>query len=144
MKIFWQIKKKWQVILKITAKTWITLRRLPLVLPTSGPIPRVFGCGMTSHFGDSKIPIGQHELQWILSAEQQDVCETQMPLSTQSPNYRTIFKISHDPGQYFRAGAFVKKYIYKKWVLMGLYYINCLQYGNYRQIYWHENSILKN
>ena len=55
--------------------------------------------------------IGQHELQWILSAEQQDVCETQMPLSTQSPNYRAIFKISHDPGQNFRAGAFVKKSI---------------------------------
>ena len=27
------------------------------VLPTSGPIPRVLGCGLTSHFGDSKIPI---------------------------------------------------------------------------------------
>ena len=66
-----------------------------------------------------------------------------MPLSTQSPNYRAIFKISHDPGQNFRAGTFVKKYIYKKWVLMGLYYINCSQYGNYRQIYWHENSIKK-
>ena len=33
------------------------IRRLPLVLPTSGPIPRVLGCGLTSHFGDSKIPI---------------------------------------------------------------------------------------
>ena len=54
MKIFWQIKKKWQII--ITAKTYITLRRLPLVLPTSGPIPRVLGCRLTSHFGDSKIP----------------------------------------------------------------------------------------
>ena len=33
-----------------------------------------------------------------------------MPLSTQSPNYRAtgIFKISHDQGQNFRAGAFVK------------------------------------
>ena len=42
--------------------------------------------------------------------------------------------------------AFVEKkyiYIYKKWVLMGLYYIYCSQYGNYRQIYWHENSIKK-
>ena len=58
--------------------------------------------------------IGQHELQWILSAEQQDVCETQMPLSTQSPNYRAIFKISHDPCQNFRAGAFVKKKIYTR------------------------------
>ena len=27
---------------------------------------------------------------------------------------------------------------------MGLYYINCSQYGNYRQIYWHKNSIKKN
>ena len=36
-----------------------------------------------------------------------------------------------------------KKNIYKKWVLMGLYYINCSQYGNYSQIYWHENSIKK-
>ena len=45
---------------------------------------------------------------WV-SAEQQDVCETQMPLSTQSPNYLAIFKISHDPGQNFRASAFVKK-----------------------------------
>ena len=57
MKIYWQIKKKWKVILKLTAKTCITLRRLPLVLPTSGPIPRVLGCGLTSHFGASKIPI---------------------------------------------------------------------------------------
>ena len=54
--IYWQIKKKWQVILKITTKTCITLRRLPLFLPTSGPIPRVLGCGLTSHFGDSNIP----------------------------------------------------------------------------------------
>ena len=32
-----------------------------------------------------------------------------MPLSTQSPNYRAIFKISHDLGQNFSACAFVKK-----------------------------------
>ena len=57
MKIYWQIKKKWQVILKITAKTCITLRRLPVVLPTSGPIPRVLGCGLTAHFEDSNIRI---------------------------------------------------------------------------------------
>ena len=43
-----QMKIFWQVILKITAKTCITL---PLVLPTSGPIPRVLGCGLTSHSG---------------------------------------------------------------------------------------------
>ena len=41
----------------MSTKTCITLRRLPLALPTSGPIPRVLGCGLTSHFGDSKIPI---------------------------------------------------------------------------------------
>ena len=35
----------------------ILLRRLPLVLPTSAPIPRVLGCGFTSHFGELKIPI---------------------------------------------------------------------------------------
>ena len=54
--------------------------------------------------------IRQHEL----SAEQQDVCETQMPLSTakKSPNCRAFFKISHDPSRNFRAGAFVKKIIY--------------------------------
>ena len=59
MKIYWQIKEKWSVIIEITAKTCITLRRYPLVLPTSGPIPRVhvLGCGLTSHFGDSNIPI---------------------------------------------------------------------------------------
>ena len=28
-----------------------------LVLPTSGPIPRVLGCGSTSHFRELKIPI---------------------------------------------------------------------------------------
>ena len=58
-----------------------------------------------------------------------------------SPNCRAFFKISHDPSRNFRAGAFVKKlYIYKKWVLMGLY---CSQYGNYWQIYRHENNIKK-
>ena len=75
--------------------------------------------------------IGQHEL----SAEQQDVCETQMPLSTAKKVQTAglFFKISHDQSRNFRAGAFVKKlYIYKKWVLMGLY---CSQYGNYWQIY---------
>ena len=61
MKIYWQIQKKWKVKLKITAKTCITLRRLPLVLPTSGPIPHVLGCRLTSHFGDLKIPIGQNK-----------------------------------------------------------------------------------
>ena len=35
----------------------MTLRRIPLVLPTSHPIPRVSGCGLTSHFGELKIPI---------------------------------------------------------------------------------------
>ena len=59
MKIYWQIKKKWQVKLKSTAKTCITFRRLPLVLPTSGPIPRVLGCGLTSYFGELNIPIDQ-------------------------------------------------------------------------------------
>ena len=50
--------------------------------------------------------IGQHEL----SAEQQDVCETQMPLSTaKSPNCRAFFKISHDPSQNFRATCFCEK-----------------------------------
>ena len=38
MIIIWQIKKNWQVLFKITAKTCIMLRRLPLVLPTSAPI----------------------------------------------------------------------------------------------------------
>ena len=58
-----------------------------------------------------------------------------------SPNCRAFFKISHDPSRNFRAGAFVKKlYVYKKWVLMGLY---CSQYGNYWQIYRHENNIKK-
>ena len=57
MKIYWQIKEKLQVILKFSTKSCIMLRRLPLVLPTSGPIPLVLGCGLTSHFGDSKIPI---------------------------------------------------------------------------------------
>ena len=51
--------------------------------------------------------IGQHEL----SAEQQDVCETQMPLSTPK-KVLAFFKISHDPSRNFRAGAFVKKIIY--------------------------------
>ena len=55
MKIYWQKKKKWQVLIKITAKTYITLRRLPLVLPTSGPIPCVFDCGLTSYFGEFDI-----------------------------------------------------------------------------------------
>ena len=60
MKIYWQIKKKWQVLFQITAKTCITLQRVPLlVLPTSGPIPHVLGCGLTSHFGDLKTPILQ-------------------------------------------------------------------------------------
>ena len=49
-----------------TAKTCITLRPLPLVLPTSGPIPCVLGCGLTSHFVDSKIPI-LAKLQYCLS-----------------------------------------------------------------------------
>ena len=35
----------------------MTLRRIPLVLQTSHPIPRVSGCGLTSHFGELKIPI---------------------------------------------------------------------------------------
>ena len=54
MKIYWQIKKKWKLILKITAKTCITLQWLPLVLPTNGPIPSVLGCGLMSYFRDSK------------------------------------------------------------------------------------------
>ena len=63
------------------------------------------------------------------------------PPQKKNPNFRAFFKISHDPSRNFRAGAFVKKlYIYKKWVLMGLY---CSQYGNYWQIYRHENNILK-
>ena len=47
-----------------------------------------------------------------------------MPLSTQSPNYRAIFKISNDPGQNFRAGAFVKKIYIQEMGLDGpvLYY----------------------
>ena len=51
--------------------------------------------------------IGQHEL----SAEQQDVCETQMPLSTAKKVQIAglFFKISHDLSRNFRAGAFVKK-----------------------------------
>ena len=36
---------------------FITLRRLQLVLPTSGPIPRVLGFRLTSHFGELKTPI---------------------------------------------------------------------------------------
>ena len=50
--------------------------------------------------------IGQHEL----SAEQQDVCETQMPLSTTKKVQIAglFFKISHDPSRNFRTGAFVK------------------------------------
>ena len=35
----------------------IMLWQLPLVLPTSSPIPRVLGCGLTSHFGELKIPV---------------------------------------------------------------------------------------
>ena len=94
MKIYWQIKKKWEVLLKITAKTspihstllemssflarsnvWeyaktcITLRRLPLVLPTSVPIPCVLGCGLTSNFRDLKILIMDEQTtgltQWL-------------------------------------------------------------------------------
>ena len=57
MKIYWQIKKKCQVLLKITAKTCKTLRHLPLVLPTSSPIPRVLGCGLTSYLQELNIPI---------------------------------------------------------------------------------------
>ena len=54
------------------------------------------------------------------SAEQQDACETQMPLSTaKSPNCRAIFKISHDPSKNFRAGAFVKKIYIQDMVLDG-------------------------
>ena len=63
MKIYWQIKKKWQVLIQITAKTCITLRRSPLALPTSGPIPRVLGCGLTSYFGELKVPITRTRVQ---------------------------------------------------------------------------------
>ena len=57
MKKQWQVKKKWQdlVKLEITAKTCITLRWLQLVLPTSGPLPRV--SGVLSYFGNSKMSI---------------------------------------------------------------------------------------
>ena len=62
IKIYWQIQKKWKVKLKITAKTCIKLYlRLALVLQTSGPIPRVLDCGLTSHFGDY--------WQWMLIVE---------------------------------------------------------------------------
>ena len=58
MKINWQIQKKWKGKLKITSKMCIMLQRLPQVLPfTSSTITRVLCCGLTSHFGDSKIPI---------------------------------------------------------------------------------------
>ena len=40
MKICCKMKKQWHVLYKITAKTCIT--RLRMVLPTSGPIPRVY------------------------------------------------------------------------------------------------------
>ena len=51
MKINWKITKKLHVLLKITAKMCIMLRRLTLVLPTSSPIPCVLGCWLTSYFG---------------------------------------------------------------------------------------------
>ena len=40
-----------------TTTTCTTIQHVPLVGTTSGPIPRVFGCGLTSYFGELKIPI---------------------------------------------------------------------------------------
>ena len=63
----------------------ITLRRLPMVLPTSGPIPRVLGCGLTSHFGELKIPINPF---W----------EYQNPPKT--PYFIKLLLIFHERGQH--------------------------------------------
>ena len=57
MKIFWQIKKKWQVILKITTKTYIYATAITTGSANHRPIPDTLCIRLSSHFGDSKIPI---------------------------------------------------------------------------------------
>ena len=48
MKIYLQIKTKWQVLVTISTKICITLQRLRLVLPTSHLIDSELGCWLTS------------------------------------------------------------------------------------------------
>ena len=55
------------VQLKIITNTCISLRQLPLVLPTNGPVPRVLGCGLMSYFGESKIPISAFMIEFYIS-----------------------------------------------------------------------------
>ena len=56
----------------------IRLRRLPLVLPTSGPLPRVLGCGLTSQFGELKTSIKMidhsHCFEQLLIMPNRTVC----------------------------------------------------------------------